>query len=162
MHNNRYAHDWTDARIAELKEPWLEGYSASECATRLGGITRNSVIGKIHRLGLSGSDRKRRVTSMRNPRKAAAAQLLETSEQPVSRSEIPQMRSDLRPPFTLTLLELRPGMCRWPHGDRAPYRFCGAEQAPSSSYCEDHRRLSMSGSKLQPVHFNVKKWGTAA
>ena len=162
MHNNRYAHDWTDARIAELKELWFEGYSASECATRLGGITRNSVIGKIHRLGLSGSDRKRRVTSMPNPRKAPA-RLLETTEQEASSEKIEKIEKILtRRPFTLTLLELRPGMCRWPHGERAPYRFCGAEQAPSSSYCEEHRRLSMSGSKLQPVHFNVKKWGTAA
>ena len=159
MHNNRYAHDWTDARIAELKELWFEGFSASECGKKL-GVSRNSVIGKIHRLGLSGSDRKRRITSMPNPRKAPA-HLLKT-EQEVSRPEIPQMRPDLRPPFTLTLLELRPGMCRWPQGERAPYRFCGAGQAPSSSYCEEHRRLSVSGNKLQPVHFNVKKWGTAA
>jgi GcrA cell cycle regulator len=160
-HNNAHHHNWTEERIAQLKELWFEGFSASECGKKL-GVSRNSVIGKIHRLGLSGSDRKRRVTSMRNPRKATAAQLLETTEQEVGRPEIPQMRSDLRPPFTLTLLELKPGMCRWPHGDRAPYRFCGAEQAPSSSYCEEHRRLSVSGSKLQPVHFNVKKWGTAA
>ena len=65
-HNNRYAHDWTDARIAELKELWFEGFSASECGKKL-GVSRNSVIGKIHRLGLTGSDRKRRVTSMRQP-----------------------------------------------------------------------------------------------
>ena len=39
MHNNRYAHDWTDARIAELKELWFEGFSASECGKRLGVIT---------------------------------------------------------------------------------------------------------------------------
>ena len=171
MHNNRYAHDWTDARIAELKELWFEGYSASECGKKL-GVSRNSVIGKIHRLGLTGSDRKRRITSMRNPR-TAPAHLLETEQQVSSEKiekiekiltgpEIPQMRSDLRPPFTLTLLELKPGMCRWPSGERAPYRFCGAPQADQSSYCDEHRRLSMSGSKLQPVHFNVKKWGTAA
>ena len=72
------------------------------------------------------------------------------------------MRSDLRPPFTLTLLELKPGMCRWPQGERAPYRFCGAEQAFELVLLRGACRLSMSGSKLQPVHFNVKKWGTAA
>jgi hypothetical protein len=47
-------------------------------------------------------------------------------------------------------------MCRWPQGDRAPYRFCGAHQAFGSSYCDEHRRLSASGSKLQPVHFSLK------
>jgi GcrA cell cycle regulator len=168
MHNNRYAHDWTDARIAELKELWFEGFSASECGKKL-GVSRNSVIGKIHRLGLTDSDRKRRVTSMRNPR-TAAAQLLKT-EQEVSNEATRGCQAEISPktvrfspmaPFTLSLLELKPGQCRWPEGDRAPYRFCGAEQVFGSSYCEEHRRLSMPGSKLQPVHFNVKKWGTAA
>jgi GcrA cell cycle regulator len=160
-HNNAWRHDWTDARIEQLKQLWADGYSASECAAKLGlGLTRNSVCGKIHRLGLCGSDRKRRVTTMRNPR-MPAAQLLKTTEQEVSRPEIPQMRPDLRPPpFSLSLLDLKPGQCRWPEGER-DYRFCGAEQLFGSSYCEQHARLSMSGSKLQPVYFNVKKWGTS-
>ena len=45
--------DWTDERITELKRLWSEGFSASQIAERLGGITRNAVIGKVHRLGLS-------------------------------------------------------------------------------------------------------------
>lgn len=47
---------WSDERVAVLKKMWLEGNSASEIATELGNITRNAVIGKVHRLGLSNRD----------------------------------------------------------------------------------------------------------
>lgn len=45
---------WTDERVEILKKLWAEGLSASQIAGRLGGVTRNAVIGKVHRLGLSG------------------------------------------------------------------------------------------------------------
>src|ERR1700759_347679 len=45
---------WTEERVAELKKLWAEGHSASQIAKRLGSVTRNAVIGKVHRLGLSG------------------------------------------------------------------------------------------------------------
>src|ERR1043166_5233191 len=45
---------WTDDRVELLKRLWAEGLSASQIAGELGGITRNAVIGKVHRLGLSG------------------------------------------------------------------------------------------------------------
>ena len=44
---------WTDERVEKLKELWTEGMSASQIAKVLGGVTRNAVIGKVHRLGLS-------------------------------------------------------------------------------------------------------------
>src|SRR3954465_2625436 len=45
---------WTDERVETLKKLWSDGLSASQIAAELGGITRNAVIGKVHRLGLSG------------------------------------------------------------------------------------------------------------
>ena len=45
---------WTDERVTVLKKLWAEGHSASQIAKQLGGVTRNAVIGKVHRLGLSG------------------------------------------------------------------------------------------------------------
>ena len=45
---------WTDERVELLKKLWADGLSASQIAGELGGITRNAVIGKVHRLGLSG------------------------------------------------------------------------------------------------------------
>jgi len=44
---------WTDERVEVLKKMWGEGQSASQIAKELGGVTRNAVIGKVHRLGLS-------------------------------------------------------------------------------------------------------------
>jgi len=49
---------WTEDRVLELRKMWGDGHSASQIATALGGVTRNAVIGKVHRLGLSGRDRK--------------------------------------------------------------------------------------------------------
>jgi GcrA cell cycle regulator len=47
------AMSWTDERVELLKKMWTEGQSASQIAKELGGVTRNAVIGKVHRLGLS-------------------------------------------------------------------------------------------------------------
>ena len=61
---------WTDERVALLKKLWLEGLSASQIAKQLGGVTRNAVIGKVHRLGLSG--RAGSSTGGRTPSSASA------------------------------------------------------------------------------------------
>ena len=55
--------NWSDDRVEQLKTLWTEGLSASQIARALGGVTRNDVIGKVHRLGLAG-----RATSMRSER----------------------------------------------------------------------------------------------
>ena len=56
---------WTDDRVDLLKKLWSEGLSASQIAGRLGGVTRNAVIGKVHRLGLSGRATTSRMKSIR-------------------------------------------------------------------------------------------------
>ncbi len=58
---------WTDERVETLKKMWAEGQSASQIAKELGGVTRNAVIGKVHRLGLSN-----RVGGAPEPAKAKA------------------------------------------------------------------------------------------
>ena len=63
------------------------------------------------------------------------------------------------PRHRVTLLELRPGQCRWPEGDRAPYSFCGAPQV-SGSYCGEHHKLSVSSASLRPLNFAPRHWGT--
>ena len=153
--------DWTDAAIERLKELWGAGFSASECGKRM-GVSRNSVIGKIHRLGLSGKYRRPRERGPRmRARAKPTAHLLETPEQVLSRPEMPQMRQNKRPlafpapplpPLpppdppvgAFDLLELRHGMCRYPSGDRAPFAFCGAPQARDSSYCPAHHAIAHS------------------
>ena len=61
---------WTDERVELLKRLWTEGLSASQIAGRLGsGVTRNAVIGKVHRLNLSGRVQQQRSAQPRAPRK---------------------------------------------------------------------------------------------
>ncbi|MGZ5850479.1 MAG: GcrA family cell cycle regulator, partial [Methyloceanibacter sp.] len=62
---------WNDERVELLKKLWAEGLSASQIASRLGGVTRNAVIGKVHRLGLSGRATSSRSASPR-PRRVQA------------------------------------------------------------------------------------------
>lgn len=69
---------WTDERIATLRDLWEQGLSASQIAARLGNVTRNAVIGKVHRLGLSG-----RPSPVRTERQAAPA----TAASPAPRAE---------------------------------------------------------------------------
>ena len=47
--------NWTDERVELLKKLWSDGLSASQIAAQLGGVTRNAVIGKVHRLNLVGT-----------------------------------------------------------------------------------------------------------
>src|SRR5579885_266680 len=69
---------WTDERVELLKKLWADGLSASQIAVELGGITRNAVIGKVHRLGLSGRAKSVSAAAPR-PRKARASHMLRIS-----------------------------------------------------------------------------------
>ena len=68
---------WTEERVNTLRKMWAEGYSASQIAKELGGVTRNAVIGKVHRLGLNA-----RITAYSQPRVTRPA-----------RQRIPQARN---------------------------------------------------------------------
>lgn len=150
---------WTDERVDTLKKLWQDGLSASQIARQLGGVTRNAVIGKVHRLGLSGRaapskparpvfkaprptrpaahampSAPRRVASVEAPSasvpaKAAPAPL------PVSRYE--------EEPGSATVLTLGAHMCKWPIGDpeREGFTFCGRRQG-EGPYCLEHARVA--------------------
>src|SRR5512143_4004587 len=123
---------WTDERVETLKKLWLEGLSASQIAKHLGGVTRNAVIGKVHRLGLSGravpSQPTRPVFKAPRPaRPVVAAQpsprrALEPSPVPA-----PRPPASIEEPGTATVLTLGAHMCKWPIGDPATdsFTFCG-------------------------------------
>ncbi len=64
---------WTDERVEKLSKLWAEGLSASQIAAELGGVTRNAVIGKVHRLGLSGRAKSNASTANKQRRKPAAS-----------------------------------------------------------------------------------------
>ena len=132
---------WTDERVATLKKLWLDGLSASQIAKQLGGVTRNAVIGKVHRLGLAG-----RATAPRVERPRPAPQpRLHTPRVSVMRAE-PVVEEPLEPmpENAVTVVDLSATVCRWPLGDPATpeFRFCGRKAKAGAPYCEAHVRMA--------------------
>lgn len=139
---------WTDDRVDVLKKLWTEGRTASEIAKELGGVTRNAVIGKVHRLGLSGrpSPIKRRTKKAEAKRSAA----LKTKKTATAVTPI-RKKQDVFIPADggAGLLELKESMCKWPLGDpkTADFRFCGQKKTSGLPYCEHHAAVAYQGSK---------------
>jgi len=149
---------WTDERVELLKKLWAEGLSASQIAAQLGGVTRNAVIGKVHRLNLSG--RAKPASSTPRPRKIRSASPHRPSRSYVSgntalkvhahpaprRAPAPVPIEDLVVPISLrvSLLALNDQMCKWPIGDPGAedFHFCGHRNFNGLPYCEYHSRLA--------------------
>ena len=148
---------WTTERVQQLQSYVTAGLTCSQIANEI-GVTRNSVIGKIHRLGLSTGGRPGR-------RPAALAQRMGTARGeaprpqsriarifraiaeapnvvpfPTSTIEAPGIESAQR----YSLLDLANGHCRWPLGDpgKADFGFCGHDAVAGFSYCAGHARLA--------------------
>jgi GcrA cell cycle regulator len=155
---------WTDERVELLRKLWSEGLSASQIAAQIGGVTRNAVIGKVHRLSLSG--RAKPAGSVPRPRKVRST----SPHRPVTRTMIvgntalkihahpaprrmpvPVPIEDLVVPISLnvSLLALTDQMCKWPLGDPSSdaFHFCGHRNFNSLPYCEYHARVA-----YQPVN----------
>jgi len=159
---------WTDERVELLKKLWSDGLSASQIAAELGNVTRNAVIGKVHRLGLSGRAKSAAAPAApRNaaPRKAPArapshpmsgpaggtrgahalAPQFVTEAEPEA-EQAPMPSEDVVIPFSerVTIMELREYMCRWPMGDPTSpdFRFCGARSQTGLPYCSYHSRIA--------------------
>ena len=144
---------WTDERVECLKKLWLDGISASQIAKQLGGVTRNAVIGKVHRLGLSG-----RATPSQPARPAFKAP---RPVRPVSAAPTPPRRvappapvahpvavapRPILPeqPGSATVLTLGAHMCKWPIGDPSTdeFTFCGKRAGDEGPYCVEHARVA--------------------
>jgi GcrA cell cycle regulator len=158
---------WTDERVELLKKLWSDGLSASQIATEIGGgITRNAVIGKVHRLGLSGRG-KAKTPAPQRPRKATRPPSAPAPIPPAPRSNgviapvpaplaVEAAESDgpaedevvIPMSERVTIMELRESMCRWPMGDptKPEFRFCGARSITGLPYCTHHARVA-----YQPV-----------
>jgi GcrA cell cycle regulator len=156
---------WTDEIVEQLKQHWTEGKSASQIANLLGnGLTRNAIIGKVHRLGLagrsktpsSGASRPRRLApppthrvagpslSSRAPQIMRGATALAIAPQALAEVEEPEFESVVLPmSLRVTIVELKESMCRWPLGDpaTAEFRYCGSPTA-SGPYCAYHGGLA--------------------
>ncbi len=157
---------WTDERVALLKKLWTEGHSASQIASQLGGVTRNAVIGKVHRLGLSGRatpsrpvKKPPRLARPKPPRQKVAAQVAvaDPKAAPVRTAAVAQAEKDAAahlPPAiledgsTASILNIRDSMCKWPIGDPADasFAFCG-RKAEGGVYCAEHAKVAFQPAK---------------
>ncbi len=155
-----------DERVELLKKLWSDGLSASQIAVQLGGgVSRNAVIGKVHRLCLSGRA-KPAASGPRPPRKPRPAAVpprhprafiagntaLKVQPQPAPRrAPAPVPIEDLVVPISLNvaLVALNDQMCKWPIGDPGAegFHFCGHRNFNGLPYCEYHARLA-----YQPVN----------
>jgi GcrA cell cycle regulator len=147
---------WNDERVELLKKLWAEGLSASQIAGRIGSVTRNAVIGKVHRLGLSGRatttrmkshrPRTRPVAVKRPPAKPRFANVGNTALRALYQDSEPFVApvEELVIPMTerRSIQTLEECSCRWPIGDPqdAEFHFCGKAKVTGLPYCEFHAR----------------------
>jgi GcrA cell cycle regulator len=130
---------WSDDRVTTLTLLWRDGQSASQIAKALGGVTRNAVIGKIHRLGLSGRpapSRPARVRAVRPARLPAAAKPHRPKIAPVFLATPATLEG---PGVIASLTALGAHTCRWPIGDPTAedFSFCG--RLAKGPYCPAHK-----------------------
>lgn len=161
---------WTDERVEMLKNLWAEGLSASQIAAQLGGVSRNAVIGKVHRLKLSS--RGRSTSSQPRQKKATRASTASRSSGrggggPAGRTltsvmgatalqqqfvadavadPVVKQAADVVVPISkrLSLIELNEKTCKWPIGDplSEEFHFCGNDSGESGPYCTYHAGLA--------------------
>jgi GcrA cell cycle regulator len=144
---------WTDERSDKVAKLWAEGLSASAIAMQIGGVSRNAVIGRIHRMGLSGRatihrikrtgdnvrrlrSRRKRLQTVTDYMEAARLGDAHYAAHAGPDLDIPEAERVQR------LDDLEPHHCRWPYGD-GPFTFCGQAKLPGKSYCEFHTLRSL-------------------
>ena len=157
---------WTDDRVEKLKTMWTEGNSASQIAKELGCVTRNAVIGKVHRLGLSGRAKPSRPKPAkpataakpklapkpaRTAAKAAAPKPKPAPKEqlPVSVEQPPLEAKPLKDGTYATILTITDHMCKFPIGDPKAdeFRFCGRKTDPDEPYCTPHSMVAYQPSR---------------
>ena len=155
---------WTvEGNVELLKQLYAEGHSASHIAARIGGTTRNAVIGKAHRLGLCGTaptvkrthraQRSRaqrqgqakgwKRRKMNNPRTRRIAEIF------AAEPYVPQLQIVIPEHEQKTLIELGDNECRFPLNDGNPFKFCARTREKGLPYCTQHARIAFNPSEMR-------------
>ena len=131
---------WNDEKVAKLKELWGKGNTASQIAEIIGGITRNAVIGKAHRLNLSAKIKTRSTASNQNPKSNNLEPKINSIKGRRSRFKSLLIEKDFEPENPKQLEELNEDLCKWPigHPDEKSFYFCGRTSLKDFSYCKLH------------------------
>ena len=105
--------------------------NSSQIAKAIGGVTRNAVIGKVHRMQFDarGPDQKDRKPRSRKRLRGKIRTI---------RMLQPTVNVEREPRGPVQLVDLEPHHCRWPYGRRLPFTFCGCDRVARSAYCAVH------------------------
>ena len=131
---------WTEEKVAKLKELWGKGNTASQIAEIIGGISRNAVIGKAHRLNLSAKIKTRTATSNQNFDNSILDKNSNSKRTRRSKFKSLIIEKDFEPENPKQLEELDENSCKWPigHPDEKNFYFCGRSSMKDFSYCKLH------------------------
>ncbi|MDC1280287.1 GcrA family cell cycle regulator [Pelagibacteraceae bacterium] len=132
---------WNDEKVAKLKELWGKGSTASQIAEIIGGLSRNAVIGKAHRLNLSSKIKARSPsTSSQVFKNSVEEDNLKQKRGRKSRFQSLIIEKDFEPENPKKLEELDENSCKWPigHPEEETFYFCGRSSLKDFSYCKLH------------------------
>ena len=131
---------WTEEKVNKLKELWGKGKTASQIAEIIGGITRNAVIGKAHRLNLSAKIKTRTVLSNENYKETSENKNYKIKRGRRSKFKSLIIEKDFEPENPKQLEELDENSCKWPigHPNEESFYFCGRSSLKDFSYCKLH------------------------
>ena len=131
---------WTDEKVAKLKELWGKGNTASQIAEIIGGISRNAVIGKAHRLNLSAKIKTRAATSSKNFDSSVDINKIKSRKGRKSKFRSLLIDKNFEPENPKQLEELDENTCKWPigHPNEKSFYFCGRSSLKDFSYCKLH------------------------